>query len=389
MKICCIVAEYNPFHNGHALQLDFIKQKIKPDLIAVILSGNFVQRGEGAILNKYERSRHALISGADVVFELPSVFATQTAEVFASGAVKLINALPGEKVLCFGAECGCKKSIVKTARLMLNETAEYKQILKAELKKGSSLLKARETALSLTNKDFDLSVLSKPNNVLGVEYVKAILKNGYDIGVEVIKREGGDYLSSDISVKTPSALAIRTAIQTGNKQNVKGALPEFVYNDLPENLVSFDREIIYSLISTSKKDLALISDCAEGLENRIKALARENYSLDTLIEKLKTKRYTEARLKRILLSAMLGIDKKLVKSALKKDLYLKVLAIKKEKLDILSYLSMSKYPLLTRKSDAKRLNSTALTVFEKDVYCNDVYSLVTKNKTNEFYMVTE
>lgn len=389
MKICCVVAEYNPFHNGHLLQLDYIKQKLKPDLVAVILSGNFVQRGESAVLDKYKRARHAVIAGADVVFELPTVFATQTAEIFASGAIKLINSLPGEKILCFGAECGCKKSIINTARLLLNETPEYKQILKSELKNGTSLLKARELALTQTIAGFDPTILSKPNNVLGIEYVKAIYKNGYDIGIEVLKRDGGDYNSDSLSVKNPSALAIRTAIQTGNKQNVKGALPEFVYNDLPNDIPNFDREIIYSLISLTKKELACVSDCAEGLENRIKALARENYSLDTLIEKLKTKRYTEARLKRILLSAMLGIDKKLVKSALKKDLYLKVLAIKKEKLEILSYLSTAKYPLLTRKSDVKRLNSTALSIFEKDVFANDIYSIITKNKTNEFYMVTE
>lgn len=389
MKICCVVAEYNPLHNGHLRQLDLIKQNINADIVAVILSGNFVQRGEGAILNKYERARHAIKAGADVVFELPSVFATQTAEIFASGAIKLINSLPGEKVICFGAECGDKKSLEKTARLMLNESPEYKKILKSELKKGTSMLKAREIALCKTVDDFDSSILTKPNNVLGIEYLKAIYKNGYDIEVEVIKRDGGDYNSEDLQVNNPSALAIRNAVKNGNNEKVKNALPCFVYESLPNALPSFDREIIYSLLTLTKKELALISDCSEGLENRIKALSKEYFSLDSLIENLKTKRYTEARLKRILLSSMLKIDKKTVKLALKSDLYLKVLAIKKEKSQYLSYLSSSKYPLLTRKSDVLNLTPTALKVFEKDVYCNDVYSAVTSEKTNEFYMIIE
>ena len=324
-----------------------------------------------------------------MVFELPAVFATQTAEIFASGAVKLINSLPGEKVICFGSECGDKQVLEKTARLMLKESPEYKEIIKEELKKGTSLLKAREIALCKTTPDYDSSILSKPNNVLGIEYLKAIYKNGYDIGVEVIKRDGGEYNSEDLQVKNPSALAIRNAIKNGNKVNVKNSLPSYVYDSLPNGLLSFDREIIYSLLTLTKKELSSISDCAEGLENRIKSLSKEFFTLDTLIENLKTKRYTEARLKRILLSAMLNIDKKTVKKALKSDLYLKILAIKKEKCKLLSYLSTAKYPLLTRKSDVSSLSQTALQIFLKDVYCNNVYSAVSNNKTNEFYMVIE
>ncbi len=386
MKICSIVAEYNPFHNGHLSQINYIKNQLRPDCVAVFLSGNFTQRGEGAILDKYTRARHAILSGADIVFELPTVFATQTAEIFSSGAVKLINALPQEKSICFGAECGDKKQIIDTAVFLLDENSKFKEVLKSELKKGESLLKARETATKIAHPEFNAEILSLPNNVLGVEYVKAILKNDYKISVEVIKRNGADYNSTKLDKINPSALAVRQAIKDGRKTKIKDFVPKYVYNDV-KTLRDFDREIIYSLISTPKKDIAKTIDCAEGLENRIKALLKNNFTVDELLEKLKTKRYTTARLKRILISTMLKIDDKLVRSALKKDLYLKVLAVNKEKTELLSTLSSSKYPLITRKSDLKNLSGVALEVFEKDVFANDIYSAVTNEKTNEFNML--
>ncbi len=386
LKICSIVAEYNPFHNGHLRQINYIKEVLKPDYIAVFLSGNFTQRGEGAVLDKFARARHAVLAGADIVFELPTVFATQTAEIFASGAVKLINALPFEKSICFGSECGDKKAIVDTAFNLLNETPEYKKILKDELKKGTSLIQAREIALEKTSSNFNGEILKSPNNVLGVEYVKAILKNDYPIAVEVIKRDGLDYNDDKIKKGAPSALAVRTALMQNKKAKIKKAVPPYVYKDL-KGVPEFDREIIYSLISTPKSEIKKAIDCTEGLENRIKALCKDNFTVDSLLEKLKTKRYTSARLKRILLSTMLKIDEKLVHTALKKDLYLKVLAIKEDKIDLLSKLSSASYPLITRKSDLTKLSGTALEVFEKDVFATEIYSSVTDAKINENNMI--
>ena len=386
MKICSIVAEYNPFHNGHLSQINYIKEVIKPDAIAVFLSGNFTQRGEAAVLDKFTRAKHAVLSGVDVVFELPTIFATQTAEIFASGAVKLINALPFEKTICFGAECGDKQKIVDAAISLLNETPEYKNHLKTQLKKGLSLLQAKEFALEQTNPNVDIDVIKNPNNVLGVEYAKAIIKNNYPILIDVIKRDGQGYNEERLKKGNPSALAIRAAIESGRKINAKGTLPSYAYNDLDE-IPNFDREILYSLIASDKKDIAKTIDCAEGLENRIKALLKDNFTLDSLLEKLKTKRYTTARLKRIMLSTMLKLDKKLIHTALKKDLYLKALAINKDKVELLSQLSNAKYPLVTRKSDFNKLNAFQKEVFEKDVFATDIYASVTGKKLNEHNMI--
>ena len=385
MKICAAVCEYNPFHNGHKIHIEYIKNVIKPDYIVIIMSGNFCERGDIAVIDKYTRAKHAILAGADAVIELPAVFANANAEVFASGAMKLINALPGEKTLCFGAENADLNGIVTAAKATLLETDEFKAVLKQKLKDGESLIRARSYALKETNPNVDFSFLEKPNNVLGVEYVRAVLKNDYDINVHPITRLGAGYNDDCFDKETPSALAIRTAIKNGKKPKIKQAVPPFVYKDLPETLPDADKLIIYSLLSTDKRKLKDILDCTEGLENRIKALIKDNFTLDDLLEKLRTKRYTEARLKRILISCLLKIKKSLVLNALESDLYLKALAVNK-KSDVLSVLSKSAYPLLTRKNDVNLLSGTAKKVFERDVFAQDVYNLTVNARNNEYEM---
>ena len=385
MKISITICEYNPLHLGHIRQLNFIKENIKPDIIAVILSGNFTERGDAAVCDKYTRAIWALNAGADVVFELPAVFATGNAEVFAKGALKLANSLPGEKVLCFGTECEDANSLIEIAKTMLIESDEYKKNLKQELKDGNAFAKARFNALSKTYPDIDLSPLTTPNNILGVEYIKAILQNNYDISIKTIKRNS-DYNESKVIKNSPSALSIRTAILSGKKYKCKSAVPKYVYKDLPTKLPDFSREIIYSLLSSDKERLKSLPDVSEGLENKIKALVKDNFNLEDLLSKLKTKMYTETRLKRILISSLLNIEESFIKKCLKEDLYLKVLAISKDKMDVLSTLSKAKYPLITRKSDFSNLTGIQADCFKKDVFASDVYSAVTGVKTNEYEM---
>lgn len=385
MKICAAVCEYNPFHNGHKLHLDYIKNVIKPDYTVIVMSGNFCERGDVAVLDKYARAKHAVLAGADAVIELPAVFACANAEVFASGAMKLIAALPGEKTLCFGAENDNLEAMVAAAKATLIETDEFKAILKQKLKDGESHIRARSYALEKTNPNVDFSFLEKPNNILGVEYIRAVLKNDYDINVHPIARSGAAFNDDDFDKQTPSALAIRTAIKSGNLSKIKRAVPPFVYKDLPKTLPNADKLIIYSLLSADKRKLKDVSDCTEGLENRIKALIKDNFTLDDLLEKLRTKRYTEARLKRILISCLLKIKKSLVFDALESDLYLKVLATRGGS-DVLSVLSKSAYPLLTRKSDVNLLTGTAKKTFEQDVFSQDVYNLIVNARNNEYEM---
>ena len=174
---------------------------------------------------------------------------------------------------------------------------------------------------------------------MGIEYVKAIIENNYNISINHLTRTGNGYNETKITKDLPSALAIRRAINNGKVKKVKKLVPPYVYSDLPNELPSFDSEILFSILSKSKEEISLVTDCSEGLENKIKSAVKDCFSLTDLISKVKSKRYTEARLKRILFSAMLGITKEFTLDCLNSDLYLKVLAINKDKQGVLSDLS--------------------------------------------------
>jgi len=388
LKICFAVCEYNPFHNGHLKHLNYIREKIKPDCIAVIMSGNFTQRGEIAILDKYTRAMHAIKAGADIVFELPTVFATAPAEIFAKGGVKLASALSGENVLCFGTESAEKEKLISTASALLNESREFKKLYKEELKTGVTTIKAKVNALTkmqIENLDFDL--LKTPNNILGIEYAKAVIEYKSNIDLHPILREGAGYNDDTLYKGISSASAIRKAILEGKYKKTKTALPKFVFDDIKPKIPNADELIFYSVIKEDKENLANILDCTEGLENRIKGLIKNSSSLEELKDKLKTKRYTYTRISRILLSCFLQIEEKFIRKCLLSDLYLKVLAVNKDKLNLLSTLSQSsKYPIITRKKDADKLEGIAKECFIKDVFANDVYNFVAKIKTNEYEM---
>ncbi len=385
MKFCVSVCEFNPLHNGHQKLINFMKSQ--GDAVVLIMSGGFCQRGEIAVLDKYTRAKHAIKAGADVVLELPCAFSSSPAEMFAKGAIKLLGSLPGEKTLFFGAEKTDKLAFLKTAEALTNESKEFKKALKEELATGVPYAKAREIALSKTATGVDLSLLNNPNCILGLEYVKAIKFFGYDIDIEPIKRDG-DFNDLSLDGEFCSAGAIRQAILDGKRKKIKQLVPDFVYHDLPSSLPSFDTQAIFSVLKTSTKELKEVTDCTEGLENRIKVLARSSSTLEDLISRLETKRYTRARLSRILTNNMLGVTREFTEKCLKSNLYLKVLAINEEKKELLSVLAQSRNTLITRKADADRLSGTAEICFSKDVLANDIYNLCALKKTNEYDMKT-
>lgn len=385
MKIAVTICEYNPFHNGHAYSLEQIKKTSGADAVVCVMSGNFTERGEIAIMHKYVRAKHAVLAGADLVVELPTVFATAPAEIFAGGAVKIAESLSGERTLFFGIENGTKDGLIATASYLLRESSEFKALLKEELKTGASFARARYNALEKLNPPgIDLGFTTSPNNILALEYAKAVIERGYKTELSPILRTGAGYKAEKPDGKFFSASGIRELLTTGKKRKAAKFMPKFVYNDLPDELVSVDDLVLYALLSTPKKDIAHIIDCTEGLENRIKAHVKDCFTRKELIDKLSTKRYTVPRLSRIMLATLLGIDEKLVSRCLKSDLYLKVLAIDKNKTDLLSALG-GKIPFVMRKRDADELSGVAAECFEKDVFANEIYNLAAKTKTNEFY----
>lgn len=387
MKICACVAEYNPLHLGHLKHIDYIKSTLGAEKLIVIMSGNFTQRGEPAVLNKFKRARHAILAGADLVVELPTVFATANAEIFAKGAIKIIDSLNVVDSICFGVESGEKQSYIELANAMNNESKEFKRALKEQLDSGVSLAKAKFLALKSLGCEYDESLIGSPNNILGLEYVKALKKLKSNIEIFPMLRDG-DHNNLSLKKGITSASSIRECLKSGTIKKAKKNLLPFVFKDLKDYPFLFDKLIMSNVIRTSAEEMSNISDCTEGLENRIKALAKDSISLDALIDKVSTKRYTKTRIRRILTACLLGISKNFIDECLSNPLYAKVLAVNSESMDLISLLSKnSSVPILTRKSDLSNLKRTAESCFNLDVLANDLYNLATSDKQNENQML--
>ncbi len=388
MKVCACIAEYNPLHLGHLKHIDYIKNTLKAERIVVVMSGNFTQRGEPAILDKYTRARHAIIAGADAVIELPTVFATANAEIFAKGAVGIISSLNVADGLCFGVESGSEDEYIALARAMNDESKDFKRALKESLEKGISLAKAKFEAVKAVNfGNFNENLIAKPNNILGLEYTKALLKLDSSIGIYPMLRDG-DHNDLTLKKGITSATSIRAALKAGLKKKLKKSVPPFVYKDLKEYPYAFDKIIMSAALTASREKLAEICDCTEGLENRIKALSKDNNTVDGLVEKVSTKRYTATRIRRILTANLLGINKDLVEDCLRSGLYARVLAVDANKKDIISAISeKSTIPVITRKSEATELRRAALKSFEIDTLATELYSLATQKTDDKMILV--
>ncbi len=387
MKICAIVCEYNPFHNGHAYLLNQARSSAECDAILCIMSGNFTQRGDIALLNKYDRARHAILAGADAVLELPTVFAISPAEIFAKGAIKLLQAIPGFTHLAFGCENNASISFfTEAAQATMQESEGFRSRLRIHLKNGKSLTKAREASLAECGNPAIAELLRLPNNILGVEYQKALLSEHSNASILPIPRTGATHREKNMRANYSSATALREALQANNLRAVRKNVPAFVFDDLPQRTdpTIFYALAVYSVLSKSGNDLKRILDCTEGLENRLKAFAKGNPDYETLIQKTTTKRYISSRIRRILAAATLDISEDLVRRGLRSILYLKPLAIRKEKADaLLSVLGKSAFPLLTRKADYSKLTKTGAEIYQKDLLASDIYALVCGHTTNE------
>lgn len=369
MKICAIISEYNPLHSGHAYHIRQAKEQSNTDFVLCIMSGNFVQRGESAVLDKYERAAHAIKAGADAVIELPTVFATSPAEFFAKGGVKIANAIPSVTHLSFGAETPDERAFYKTATLLNNEPKEISQKIKQGLSQGKSFVKARSEA-------YENDLLLSPNNLLGVEYTRAILSLSSKIKILPVQRVGAGYKSSDLSDDFPSATAVRKALFDGELEKVKSNLPDDVYQSLLKaKNVDFMLNLLekHAILSKSAEELRKINDCTEGLENALLKVAET--TLD-VVEELTSARYTSSRIRRILLHSLFGIKKEDILSGLQSDLYLRLLAAKKNS-PILSLLGESDYPLIVSGPDENLLSGVAKKIHTFDTRAKTIYSLLT------------
>lgn len=351
-KIVAITAEYDPLHNGH-LKLIKRAEELSPDLLLVILNGSFLQRGSLATLDKYTRARHALKAGADAVIELPQVFGAACAERFADGAVKLLAHLPNaERTLAFGCEETDPTALDNAAKILAEEPIEVTVDLKELMDMGLSYPTARAEALAryAESKHLPVADVTKPNNILAIEYLRAIRRRG-GITPLAVKRDGA-YDAETVDPKAPSASAIRKALAAGAKEEAFAALPAYVAADLGEVRRSdLSPILLYRLTQMSKEELADVADVKEGLENRILRLAKECGDAESLVKAVSGKRYTEARIRRILVNALLGVTKEMLQRAVDAPPYYKVLGVKADRTDVLSLLSRGGV-LLTGENEA-------------------------------------
>ncbi len=379
MKICGIICEYNPFHNGHAYLIEQAKKSTGADAVLCLMSGNFVQRGEAAIFEKHARAKHAVLGGADAVIELPTLFATSNAEIFAKGAIHLLSSIPEVKFLAFGAETADKELLLTAAKLLNDEPIEISNEIKEQLKTGVSYAKARAEAWS---KRLPSELLTKPNNTLAVEYAKAILAANAKIELCPVQRIGGGYNDERIHDEFSSATAIRSALLKGEIDKAKTALPDFVSTDVKKDIQSSLKTIEnFALLYKRADEIKKTLDCTEGLENGLKRAAEQGEC--EIAHTLTSSRYTTSRLARIILQNALNVTETDIRNALNSPLYLKLLAIKKSNEELLSILGNARFPILIRPRDEKNLHEAAATAYEIDKFADKLYAILSEAKTTD------
>lgn len=285
-----IIAEYNPFHNGHLYQIEEAKRQTGAEYVVAIISGNFTQRGNTSLVNKWTKAQMALENGVDIVLELPTVYSISSAENFAQGAIKVLESLRIVDTLCFGTETGDFAALNNIANVLYHEPKEYSAILNHELGKGISYPKARENALMMYLNDIKryANILSGSNNILAIEYLKALKKLKSEIKPFPIERKKVYYNDEKIVDEFASSTAIRKLVALEQYDDLRKVMPRNSYMLLKEeirkgsyvlDLIKYEKEILYTLRKMNIKEIADFPDVSEGLEHAIKNAANSCNSL--------------------------------------------------------------------------------------------------------------
>lgn len=376
MKICAIICEFNPFHNGHKYLIEQAKRSSMCDKVLCIMSGNFTQRGDAAILSKFTRAKHAISGGADCVLELPVPFVVAPAEVFAKGAAKIICSISAIDSIAFGCECGDIQKIENAADILSDENKMFKQILNENLLSGESYAKSLSIAFNACGGEVGL--LDKPNNILAVEYVKALKSLSFKGRYFAIKRIGAKHGG----LQTACGFASSTAIRS-NLKNSRAFIPDFAAEDInyAQNLSgNLHNAARLCLLRDDSRDIARVYGASEGLENKLKELAPLSYN--DIIKEATSKRYPSSRIERALTANLLKLYNDDCEKYLKGELYYKPLAVKGN--EMLSVLGNSEYPVIVRGRDMQKLNSAARQCIESEIFADSVYAYLGGNKEEYF-----
>ena len=397
MKATVIICEYNPLTLGHIKHLSIAREETGCDTIICIMSGSFTQRGEAAILDKYTRARLAVSYGADIVIELPTIYAISPADNFAYGAMKMVSALPDVEYISFGSECGDIKRLNKIKDFMNNEPEDFKTVLNNYISNGNSYPKAYSLALceyAIKHPEFDdiKSILDSPNNVLGISYMKAADKLSFNVNFHTMKRENNDS-NDEITGDYPSATSIRKAIRREQFEMIKQHVSELCYNELltiKSDGSALNDLCLYKLKSISGYEMEKLydMDVAGGLHNRIKIAADESVTYSDFLEKVKTKKYTMSKIKRIGLYALLDITQDLYLQAQASNPYYTILAAKKDRKDILAEINQSCVNVIVRYSDTNKVSKDNKPLIKLDFQAQGTLNLINRsqcfNKTTLF-----
>ena len=384
-----IIAEYNPFHNGHLYHLLKSKEKANADCTVAIIGGNFTQRGESSLIDKWTKAEMAIVNGVDLVIELPTLYSISSAENFADGAIKILNSLKIVDKLSFGTETEDLNKLNIIANILYNEPKEFKLMLEEKLSKGISFPRAREEALIQYLNDSSYStILSSPNNILGIEYLKALKKHKSKIQPISIKRKDAGHLTLDYNGEVTSATAIRNLIKNNDTKRAKKFLTPPSYTILMDEIKNghfvqdislFENIIIYNLRNMTLTEISNLPDVSEGLENLIKKAANSCNTIDEFINIVSSKRYTETRIRRILLYSLLKITKKDINLSKKITPYVRVLGFNEKGKKLVSQISKAnpKVPIITsvKKFIDSNPNKNLQTLLDKDIFSTNVYTL--------------
>ncbi|MBQ9065759.1 MAG: nucleotidyltransferase family protein [Blautia sp.] len=411
MKVCGVIAEYNPFHNGHAYQLEYIRNSLGTDFIVVCMSGHFVQRGVPAVIDKYERTAMALENGADLVLELPAANACGSAEYFASGGVSVLDSLGVVDMLCFGCEDRDFTSdiFMKCAEIFDRETPEYSMALKDGLSRGMTFPEARLSAAekilfgtgragncalpdapSITPEQLE-SLLSSPNNLLGIEYCLALLRRNSRITPCPVKRTGSEHASQNLSPDGfSSASAIRRALKGPELQEdarslLSRSMPEHccsrISSALHDNLLvfpeDFDSVLFYQLLKESEPDIFEYLDVSPDLGRRILSMRNRYRGFEDFAQLIKPRNYTLTRVQRSLLHILLSI-----KTASHDPGYARILGLRKSASQLLSEIKKkSRIPLVSRSSGFSVLSGKPLRDYLVTCAASDQYEAAVSLKS--------
>lgn len=413
MKIVGLIAEYNPFHNGHQYHISKALEMTGSDAAVVLMSGNFVQRGTPAIMPKYLRAEAALKCGASAVFELPVCFACGSAEYFAGGALSIFESLGCIDSLCFGSECGDFEKLSRIARIFTEEPEEFRGFLVGFLRKGLSFPAARQKALLAYTQDEELCrILELPNNTLGIEYLKAIYRTGSHIRPYTLKRLESGYHDEELAENYSSASAIRRLLaHTVNSLDLvqdtaydeprlneiltrlEDHVPPSCIRLLEENYRirypvyanDFSLLLKHRLLNETAQSLTVYADVTPDLANRIYNYRNALLTWEQFCDLLKTKEVTRSRISRMLLHILLNIRQTDMEAYAADGFseYVRLLGFTKSDSPVLKELKThTRIPIISKLANAKGLTLTGIHMLDTDTYAADLYESVITDKYN-------